>query len=81
MLTPATRHRNLAYIWQGGLGLPDRDYYLKDTAELAETRKAYAAHIGRMFSLAGWNNAAAAGHHHGDRDAHCRQALECGTEP
>ena len=49
--------RNLAYIWQGGLGLPDRDYYLADTAELADTRKAYAAHIGRMFGLAGWQDA------------------------
>ena len=49
--------RNLAYIWQGGLGLPDRDYYLEDTTELAATRKAYAAHIGRMFSLAGWHDA------------------------
>jgi predicted metalloendopeptidase len=53
--------RNLAYIWQGGLGLPDRDYYLADTAELTETRKAYATHIGRMLSLAGWNDAAAPG--------------------
>jgi predicted metalloendopeptidase len=52
--------RNLAYIWQGGLGLPDRDYYLDDTAELAATRKQYAAHIERMFRLAGWNDPAAA---------------------
>lgn len=52
--------RNLAYIWQGGLGLPDRDYYLDDTTELAATRKQYVAHIGRMFRLAGWNDPAAA---------------------
>ncbi|MBL8198476.1 MAG: hypothetical protein JNJ67_06025 [Chromatiales bacterium] len=52
--------RNLAYIWQGGLGLPDRDYYLDDTAELVETRAAYVAHIERLFRLAGWQDAAAA---------------------
>ncbi len=52
--------RNMAYIWQGGLGLPDRDYYLDDTTELAETRKAYTAHIDRMFRLAGWDDADAA---------------------
>lgn len=52
--------RNLAYIWQGGLGLPDRDYYLDDTAELVATRKQYAAHIERMFRLAGWNDASPA---------------------
>ncbi|MFZ1625129.1 MAG: M13-type metalloendopeptidase [Gammaproteobacteria bacterium] len=52
--------RNLAYMWQGGLGLPDRDYYLDDTAELAETRKAYTAHIDQMFRLAGWDDADAA---------------------
>lgn len=52
--------RNLAYMWQGGLGLPDRDYYLDDTAELAEMRTAYTAHIGQMFRLAGWDDADAA---------------------
>ena len=51
--------RNLAYIWQSGLGLPDRDYYLNDTAELVQTREAYAAHIDRMFRLAGWSDPAA----------------------
>lgn len=34
---------------QGGLGLPDRDYYLK--AEFAKQREAYQAHITRMFTL------------------------------
>ncbi len=38
---------------QGGLGLPDRDYYLK-TDEKSETlRKAYVAHITKMFELMG----------------------------
>lgn len=38
---------------QGGLGLPDRDYYLKDDPKLAETRTAYQAYLARMLTLAG----------------------------
>ncbi len=38
---------------QGGLGLPDRDYYLKDDAKSDELRKAYLAHVARMFELLG----------------------------
>ena len=38
---------------QGGLGLPDRDYYLKDDARFADVRKQYVPHVARMFELAG----------------------------
>jgi putative endopeptidase len=38
---------------QGGLGLPDRDYYLKDDAKSADLRKAYLAHVQKMFELLG----------------------------
>jgi putative endopeptidase len=38
---------------QGGLGLPDRDYYLKDDAKSQELRKAYLAHVAKMFELMG----------------------------
>ena len=38
---------------QGGLGLPDRDYYLKDDAKSQELRKAYLAHVQKMFELLG----------------------------
>ena len=38
---------------QGGLGLPDRDYYLKDDPKSEELRKAYVAHVARMFELVG----------------------------
>ncbi len=38
---------------QGGLGLPDRDYYLKDDAKSHEIRKAYVAHVQKMFELLG----------------------------
>jgi endothelin-converting enzyme/putative endopeptidase len=45
---------------QGGLGLPDRDYYLKDDAKSQELRKAYLAHVQKMFELLGDAPAAAA---------------------
>ncbi len=38
---------------QGGLGLPDRDYYLKDDPKSQELRKAYLAHVAKMFELLG----------------------------
>src|ERR1700732_3638066 len=38
---------------QGGRGLPDRDYYLKDDAKSEELRKAYLAHVAKMFELLG----------------------------
>jgi putative endopeptidase len=38
---------------QGGLGLPDRDYYTKDDAKSQELRKSYLAHVQKMFELLG----------------------------
>jgi endothelin-converting enzyme/putative endopeptidase len=43
----------VAQFDQGGLGLPDRDYYLKDDAKSVELRQKYVAHVERMFELAG----------------------------
>jgi len=43
----------LGYLMQGGTGLPDRDYYLKDDARSLNIRTQYAAHITRMLQLAG----------------------------
>jgi predicted metalloendopeptidase len=40
-------------IQQSGLGLPDRDYYLKDDAKLKEVRAKYLAHITKMQGMAG----------------------------
>ncbi len=42
----------------GGLGLPDRDYYLNDTERFQKIRDAYVKHIEEMLSLAGEENAA-----------------------
>jgi endothelin-converting enzyme/putative endopeptidase len=38
---------------QGGLGLPDRDYYLKTDAKSVALRAAYVAHVAKMFELMG----------------------------
>jgi len=38
---------------QGGLGLPDRDYYLKDDAKSVELRNQYVGHMTKMFALLG----------------------------
>jgi len=38
---------------QGGLGLPDRDYYVKKGAKAEELRRAYVAHVQKMFELLG----------------------------
>jgi predicted metalloendopeptidase len=57
-------------VTQAGLGLPDRDYYLRDDGTYPATRQAYLAHITKMFELAGVANPAA--------DA--RRVLELETE-
>ena len=50
----------VADLQQGGLGLPDRDYYLKDDdAKLKGIRDAYRAHIEKMLDMAGDKNAKA----------------------
>ena len=41
------------YTYQGGLGLPDREYYLKDDDRSKEIRVKYVEHIKKMFDLAG----------------------------
>jgi putative endopeptidase len=46
--------RMISELDQNGLGLPDRDYYLKDDAKSKEIREKYAAHVERMMKLAGF---------------------------
>ena len=41
----------------GGIGLPDRDYYLLDTEQYVSVRSEYVAHIQRMLGFAGIENA------------------------
>ena len=47
------------YLSQGGLGLPDRDYYFNTDAQTAAIRSLYPQHISRMFQLAGLDSVAA----------------------
>ncbi|SDF16786.1 Predicted metalloendopeptidase [Massilia sp. PDC64] len=50
----------VADIYQSGLGMPDRDYYLKaDDAKLADAKAKYLTHVEKMLALAGDKNAAA----------------------
>jgi len=50
----------IGYAAQGGLGLPDRDYYLKRDRKFAGIRREYRAHLRRTFELLGDAPAAAA---------------------
>ena len=54
------------YLLQGGLGLPDREYYLSDSAHMKEIREKYLAHISAMLKLAGFT----------DTDARAEKILE-----
>ena len=45
--------KQIATIQQGGLGLPEKDYYLRTGARDVEIRKQYVAHVARMLTLAG----------------------------
>lgn len=47
------------FIFQGGLGMPDREYYVSDKDAMKKARTAYLAHIGKMLELAGVANAEA----------------------
>jgi putative endopeptidase len=43
----------IAYIDQGGLSLPDRDYYIKDDPKMADMRKHFLEYATQVFTLAG----------------------------
>ncbi|HEX6703935.1 MAG TPA: M13 family metallopeptidase [Albitalea sp.] len=44
---------NRALTWQDGLGMPDRDYYLKDAERYAKARQAYRVYLTTLFRLSG----------------------------
>lgn len=50
---------NAAYLWQGGLGLPDRDYYLDEDDKSKEIREKYVEHVTRMLMMLGDDEATA----------------------
>ncbi len=45
--------KQIAFAGQGGLGLPEKDYYLRTGAKDEEIRKQYVAHVAKMLTLAG----------------------------
>ena len=47
------------YLLQGGLGMPDREYYISDKPEMAKNRAAYQAYVGDILKLAGVSDPAA----------------------
>ena len=61
---------NIAYATQGGLGMPDRDYYTKDDPDSKTLRDKYVAHVERMLTMLGTDATQA------KRDADAIMALE-----
>ncbi len=49
----ADSNRNAVYLMQGGLGLPDRDYYVKTDPKMTELQGQYRTHIATVLKLAG----------------------------
>ena len=45
--------KQIAEIYQGGISLPDRDYYIVDSARFKAIRAQYITHVTKMFTLAG----------------------------
>jgi endothelin-converting enzyme/putative endopeptidase len=52
----------IGILSQGGLGLPDRDYYLQDDPKMVELRRAYTSFIAALFGLVGEKPKDAAAH-------------------
>ena len=49
---PKRSNVNIVQLSQAGLGLPDRDYYLRDDAKTKAVREAYGAYVSRLLTLA-----------------------------
>lgn len=52
-VNPRDSNEMIPGLWQGGLGMPDRDYYERTDNESRETQDAYKKHIATVFRLAG----------------------------
>ncbi len=77
--------RYAPFLLQGGLGMPDRDYYLDDSPATAAIRAKYTPHLAKVLGLAGIKDADAkagahfrAGKAHGDRAQHARRIVRRG---
>ncbi|MDQ6655959.1 MAG: M13 family metallopeptidase, partial [Verrucomicrobiota bacterium] len=49
--------RTVPYLLQGGLGMPDREYYVSEKPEMAKLRTAYQEYVHALFELAGIGDA------------------------
>ena len=49
----------IPYVLQGGLGMPDREYYLSTKPDMLANRAAYKAYVTKIFTLAGMSDAGA----------------------
>jgi len=49
--------RSVAYLLQGGIGLPDREYYVSSNPKMGEAREKYRAHVEALLGLAGIKDA------------------------
>ncbi len=58
-----------AYLMQGGLQMPDREYYVSDNAHMQTIRTKYQAHVSAMLKLAGFS----------DTDTRAKRILELET--
>jgi len=63
---------NIAFFFQGGLGMPDRDYYITEDETKLALLKDYEQHVARMFGLLGKDEATA--------EAHAAQVVTFETE-
>lgn len=54
--------KNICNLYQAGLGLPDRDYYLKNEPREKDIREKYLIHIAKMLQMSGENEADAKAH-------------------
>lgn len=59
--------RNICNLFQGGLGLPDRDYYFKNEPREKDIRAKYVVHIANLLKLSGESQA--------DADAHANTIM------
>ena len=55
-----------AYLLQGGLEMPDRDYYLSDSDSMKEIRVKYQSHVSALLKLAGFTNSQVRARHIGE---------------
>ena len=50
--------KNILITWQGGIGLPEKEYYTSTDPKMADIRKKYVAHVEKMLQLGGLENPA-----------------------